>query len=237
MPEQYYYLLSGLPEIGELGDAPPITPADLLAFLDGSEKPLRVVEAIFLSDDLLQRDAFLSGEVETPETVVLTGEQVKDESPLPQELQLQTDSPRKIASDATWEAYFRYAAAVGKESCSLLSQWVGFEVTLRNEIALTRAQSLGLDGEEYVVARSLQDEDEHQTYSALVGEWSAAMGKSPLAAQRVLDTARWKWLQQNDAYFSFKIDELVVYAARLMLTWRWYRLGQAAEKLKRVEVN
>ena len=234
MSEQYYYLLSALPQLGELGEAPPIEASDFIALLQGSEVPLRVTEAILLSDDLLQREAFLSGEVDSPKTAVLTDEQARDEAPLPDYLQPSVDTPRKITGDATWEQYFRFAAEIGKQHSRLLSEWVSFEVTLRNQIALARAQSLGLEGQDYVVGGSL--ENEHENFSTLVNEWSAGMGRSPLAAQRVLDTARWEWLGDREAYFSFKIDELVVYAARLMLTRRWYRLGEAAKKTKNVEI-
>lgn len=229
MAERYYYLLSGLPQLGELGDAPPIDAGDLLSLLNGSEKPLRVVEAILLSDDLLQRDAFLSGETDSPETAVLTVEQAKDQAPLPEDLQPGEEVPRKIVSDAAWDAYFHYAANIGSCSCKLLSQWVSYEVTLRNQIARVRAQSLGLEVDSYTIAESL--DDEHENFSALIEEWSAAMVKSPLAAQRVLDTARWEWLNDRDAYFSFEIDELVVYAAKLMLARRWFRLREAEEKV------
>ena len=234
MSEQYYYLLSALPQLGELGEAPPIEASDFIALLQGSEKPLRVAQAVLLSDDLLQREAFVTGEVDSPETAVLTTEQARDEAPLPDFLQPTESIPRKIVADAIWEQYFRFAADIGNHHSCLLSDWVSFEVTLRNQIALTRAQSLGLEGQDYVVAGSL--ENEHDNFSTLVSEWSAAMGKSPLAAQRVLDTVRWEWLGQRDAYFSFTIDELVVYAARLMLTRRWHRLGEAEEKSKNVEV-
>ena len=220
--------------MGELGDSPPIDADDLLALLEGSEKPLRVIKAILLGDDLLQRDAFLSGEIDSPETVVLTADQAKNEAPLPDELQLHEEAPRKIASDATWEAYFQFAASVGKRSCKLLSDWVSYEVTLRNQLACARARSLKLEDDSYVIAESLENEDED--FAALINEWSAAMVKSPLAAQRVLDSARWDWLDKNDAYYSFTIDELGVYAARLMLTRRWFRLGEVEEKSKKIKV-
>jgi len=220
--------LSGLPQLGELGDSPPIDAAELLSLLQGSEKPLRIVEAILLSDDLLQRDAFLCGEIDSPDTAVLTTEQAKDQAPLPEELQLYEEVPRRIISDAMWEAYFQFAAEIGNSSCELLSDWVSFEVTLRNQIARGRAQSLGLESDRYVVAESL--DNAHEDFSTLINEWSAAMVKSPLVAQRVLDTARWEWLGERDAYFSFKIDELVVYAAKFMLARRWFRLGEAEAK-------
>jgi len=37
-------------------------------------------------------------------------------------------------------------------------------------------------------------------------------------------SARWAWLADNDAWFSFRDDELAVYAARLMLLHQWKRI-------------
>jgi len=60
----------------------------------------------------------------------------------------------------------------------------------------------------------------------VIAEWTAA--PDPLAGQRVLDQARWSWLKEHDAWFSFGGDELAVYAAKLMLIDRWHRVAAAA---------
>ncbi|KKK49244.1 hypothetical protein LCGC14_3137020, partial [marine sediment metagenome] len=68
MTGKNYYLLSFLPSLVTLGDQPPLSCADFLDRLSSldSPRPGQLGEAVFLSDDLLQREAFLVGELENP---------------------------------------------------------------------------------------------------------------------------------------------------------------------------
>jgi len=61
----------------------------------------------------------------------------------------------------------------------------------------------------------------------LLRAWTQA--STPLAGLRVLIEARWAWLAEHDAWFSFRDDELAAYAVRLMLLEQWRRLAQAGE--------
>ncbi|MCD4823223.1 MAG: DUF2764 domain-containing protein [Phycisphaerae bacterium] len=228
MSQQNIYLLSLLPSLDALGAPPSLSCAEFLGKLEDDADLLEMAEAVLLSDDLLQRDSYLAGEAEPPSPVVLTVAQVQDEMPLPEVLaaeeQLATD---KIPSDAVWASYFRYVAAVGEKRRSrFLERWAGYEVALRNAIAEARARTLELDPTAYLVAEEVASTSEN--FASTVSEWSAA--PNPLEGQRVLDAARWRWLMENDAYFSFGDDELVAYAAKLMLTVRWHRLHEAIEE-------
>ena len=150
---------------------------------------------------------------------------MRDEAPLPACLVVADTaaSARRVACDAVWEAYYRHVADVASRcACRLLAQWVGVEVALRNALARARAQALGLDGEDYVVADDLADDDADLT--SIVNDWSTA--RTPLAGLRVLDDARWRWLDENDQWFTFADDELAAYAIRIMLLSRWYRLTE-----------
>jgi hypothetical protein len=221
-----YYLVTALPALGDLGSPPPLAPADLVDHVRGAgARPL--VEAVFLSDDLLQRDAFLAGEAEEPEPAVLSAAQVQDEEPLPAYLAVEgEEAPGREgpATDAVWARYFRHAAAVARRQGSpFLEAWVAYEVALRKALAAARAKSLDLDPETYLVAADLEDDD--ADVSALVSEWTDA--ETPLEGLRVLDQARWQWLQDHDAHFTFADDELAAYAAKLTLLVRWHRLEQA----------
>ncbi|MFO8014702.1 MAG: DUF2764 family protein [Phycisphaerae bacterium] len=224
-----FYLVAALPTLGDLGSPPPIAPADLVDHVRAAgARPL--VETVFLSDDLLQRDAFLAGEADEPEPAVLSAAQVRDEEPLPAYLAVEAEeAPRREgpATDAVWARYFRHAAAVARrERSPFLEAWVGYEVALRNTLARARAKSLDLDPEPYLVAPDLAGDD--VDLSALVSEWTDA--ENPLEGLRVLDRARWQWLHDHDAHFTFADDELGAYAAKLMLLVRWHRLEQAEGK-------
>jgi hypothetical protein len=233
MAVRNYYLASALPSMGELGAAPPWTTAALLEHVRDAGGPAEVVAALLLGDDLLQRDALLAGEIEEAQTAVLTREQAADEAPLPSYLvpgggEDEDEDERaetvRHAGDAVWLAWFRHAAEVGRRHGSrFLQAWVAHEVALRNALATARAEALGLDPADYVVAKDLGATD--VDFSDLISDWAAA--PDPLAGQRVLDQARWSWLKEHEAWFSFDADEAAVYAAKLMLIDRWHRVGAA----------
>ena len=69
--------------MGELGRAPPLDPDQLLELLAPCPTARRVVEVLFLHDDLLQREGVVAGELSSVRPVVLTAAQIRNESPLP----------------------------------------------------------------------------------------------------------------------------------------------------------
>lgn len=224
MLDRYYYLAS-LPALGELGTEPPMGFCELLEHLTDSRARYELVACLFLLDDLVQREAFLAGEVEEVDPAVFSIQQARNESPLPEYLSVDTQADAKghlgVAADRLWDAYFHYAWRLAQRLNSrFLEAWVVFEVTLRNALVTARAKRLGLDANEYLVATDLALPGDE--LAGLVSEWSAA--PTPLAGQQVLLRGRWAWLAENDAWFSFRDDELAAYAARLMLLRQWERI-------------
>ena len=59
-----HYYITALPALGELGSMPPLRPSQLLEHVTDCPGPRALIEALFLFDDLLQREAFLAGEIE-----------------------------------------------------------------------------------------------------------------------------------------------------------------------------
>ena len=229
MAASKYYLVSALPALGDLGAPPPLAPADLREHVHESRRALALVDAILLGDDLLQRDAFLAREIDTPAPAVLNPAQVRNEEPLPPHLATEEDpaAAAHIASDAVWAAYFRHAAQVAAHQASpFLKAWVAYEVALRNALAAARARALGLEPADYVVPPDLGSPEEE--FGPLLAEWAA--GATPLDGLKVLDRARWQWLTDHEAWFSFADDEIAAYAAKLMLLVRWQRLAAGAPR-------
>ena len=223
-----YYRVSALPALGDLGTPPPLTPATLREHVADSRTAGALIDVILLESDLLEREAFLAGEIREVEPSVLSPAQVRNEEPLPEFLAAEEEpgGPR-VAADAVWAAYFRHAAATAARlSSSLLSEWIAFEVALRNALAAARARALELDPAGYLVTPDLGRSD--MDVSPIVIEWSAAA--DPLAGLRVLDRARWTWLAEHEAWFSFTDDELAAYAVKLMLLVRWRRLSAEARR-------
>ncbi len=223
MLDHYYYLAS-LPALGELGSEPSMGFAELLEHLENDRQRHELVGSLFLLDDLLQREAFLAGELEEADPAVFSIQQVRNESPLPEFLVSAPeadDSSRLVAADRLWEAYFRYVAQVAQRLGSrFLAAWAGYEVALRNALVAARAKRLGLDAADYLLAADLAAAGDEVTTA--VSEWTSA--PTPLAGQQSLLRARWDWLTAHDAWFTFSNDELAVYAARLMLLHQWQRM-------------
>lgn len=223
MARRYYFLLSSLPRLPELGEAPPMALQAFHGLVVQAPAALALIEAVLLEQDLLSREAALAGELERPEPVVLTAEQVSGTEPLPECLTGESPRPRRVAADATWEAYYRYSrrlATAGR--CEFVRRWVGFEVALRNALASARARALDLDPYEYLVAEEIADAD--APVAEIVSAWSAAA--DPLSALRVLDGRRWAWIDEHSRYFTFALDELAGYARKLVLVCRWHVLAR-----------
>lgn len=225
MSADTYYLVTSLPSLGRLGDSPEITPAEFVDHVSDDADAKALVDAILLSDDLRQRDAVIAGELPDPQPVVLTAEQLRDDVPLPDALVPDDgdNTPVAIAADSVWAAYFRHAAATAIRLHSpFLTDWVGYEVALRNALAETRARALDLSPDRYCVCEDLSDGS--VDLDGLLREWTSA--RDPLVGLKLLDEARWAWLHENDRWYSFSTDELAAYAAKLMLLNRWVRLSE-----------
>ncbi len=217
MSDDNIFLLSNLPGLWSIDDPPPVTLAELCSKCFGSTR--KVVQALALGDDLVQRDAVLSGETKDIEPSVLTAAQISGDEPLPSYLIPSEDT--LVPSDGIWAAWFRYLADLPSK-CEFIDAYVAFEVGLRNALVRARARALELDPAEYLVAPELGEE---HGFDAIVAEWSQA--PNPLMGQRILDQARWQFVAANDAWFSFSDNELAAYTVRLILMQRWHRLAKA----------
>lgn len=221
------YYITALPVLGELGSEAPLGRELMLQHVTDLPNAHALVTVLFLEDDLLEREAFLAGEIKEVRPVVLTETQTRNESPLPDYLvsSLEGESAT-LTSDRLWEAYFGYAMGVAEEQGSeFLAAWVRDEVGRRNALAAARARRLGLREADYLVAVELGEGAEE--YQNLVAEWLAAA--NPLAGLQLLMADRWSWLGRHDRWFTFANDELAAYAARLMLLERWQRVARQAE--------
>ena len=228
MPEKLYYEITALPTLGPLGSEPSLRPAELLARLAHAPQAHRLLEALLLSDDLLQRESVQAGETEHPEPIVLSEAQLRGELPLPDSLQPEPGQREpRVPADALWQRYYRHTAELAEAGSSgFLADWVQYEVGLRNAMVAARAKALDLEPSEYTVCEDLGREE--QLYDAAVSEWAAAA--DPLAGLRALDRRRWEWIESAAPSYSFEVDEILAYAAKLMLLSRWERLEAAAER-------
>lgn len=223
-----HFYIAMLPALGELGGSAPMGLADLLEHVAGRQGWREQLEAMALLDDLLQRESLLAGQIEEAELAVLSLQQAHGEAPLPSFLETPTAGNRTTAlqSDLLWERYFRYAHRLARARGSrFLGRWIEFEIALRNAVAATRAKRLGLEPSDYQVAADLAASDEE--LASTLSEWEAA--RTPLDGLRVMLRARWSWLDRHDAWYSFSVDELLAYAARVMVLQQWRRIEETED--------
>ena len=228
---RHEYLLSVLPSLEPIGSVPPMGKTAFLEQVIGSKGPVRSVEILLLSDDLMQYQALLAEEIEKDriDLAILSLDKAEDESVLPDFLLPEVTSEgdekenenERATTDQIWARFFHHAAKVAKrEHSPFLKAWIGFEVGLRNALVTARARKLELDPETYLVAPELADKN--VDYSSIISAWSSA--SDPRTAQEILDKARWNWLEEHEGWYSFSDCEIEAYAAKLVLLHRWRRI-------------
>ncbi len=224
---RYDYLLSALPGLDTFGANPPMSKQDLLDRLSEAEGPVQTVQVLLLMDDLVQREAIMSGELPADQAgfSVLSEVDADNIPVLPAYLLPESGSENqdtaRLNVDAIWRTFFMHAWATAQRSGSpFLKAWVKFEVGLRNALAATRAHALELDPLAYQVTPELADSS--ADFASALAAWSSAL--DPLSALEALDKARWEWMEDNSKWYSFQAQELEAYAAKLVLLHRWRRL-------------
>ncbi len=108
---------------------------------------------------------------------------------------------------------------------SSLKQWVGFEVALRNELARSRAARKKIDPLKFLRPGDFtQAQISHVALTAL-------RSTSILEAEKILDQARWDFLEDLSRGHYFDFDALLVYGLKLKILERWDKI-QKADKEK-----
>lgn len=102
-----------------------------------------------------------------------------------------------------------------------LNRWVNFEVALRNELVRSRAARKKVDPLKFI---RLPDNPEMQiTHTAL----AAYRSTSILEAEKILDQARWDFLESLSLGHYFDFDTLLIYALKLKILERWETIQKA----------
>lgn len=230
MGNSHFYLLSSLKGLVEFGSPPPIGKSAFIAKVGACRGPKAAVEALLLGDDLLQREAVLSGEIEAEEAdlAVLSASEVTGVEAWPSVLPSDGSSagkerPYAAAVDGIWEAYFHHVARIANALNSrFLGEWVTHEVGLRNAMVRIRAEVLGLDAGPYLVAKDLGSPMSH--FHKELDAWKRA--SDPLEALESLERSRWQRLTEQEPWYAFCDDEVVAYGAKLLVLIRWHRITQ-----------
>ncbi|OPY39128.1 MAG: hypothetical protein A4E35_00362 [Methanoregula sp. PtaU1.Bin051] len=104
---------------------------------------------------------------------------------------------------------------------SLIRQWIAFDTALRNELVKMRAARKRLEPKTY-----LRPENFTGSLSLPTG-MAAILSASPLDAEKALDEARWKALDELATGHYFDLDFLITYAIKLRILERWEKIRRA----------
>lgn len=102
-----------------------------------------------------------------------------------------------------------------------LKKWVIFEVALRNELVRARASRQKADPLKFI--RLPDFPDMQISHTAL----AAYRSTSILEGERILDEARWNFLESLSLGHYFDFDILLIYALKLKILERWEKIQQA----------
>ena len=119
-------------------------------------------------------------------------------------------------------------SACGENSYSLeaqgskgLGQWVNFEITLRNELVHARAARKKIDPLKFL---HLPDSPQAQISHVAMAAYRST---SILEAEKILDQARWSFLEDLSLGHYFDFDYLLVYGLKLKILERWDEIQKA----------
>jgi len=101
-----------------------------------------------------------------------------------------------------------------------------FDTLLRNELVFLRAARKKVLPEKYIKAIA-----SYPGLSIHHIAQSAHRNPNPLEAEKILDLARWDFLDELAMGHYFDLDFLIVYGLKLLILQRWVRIDQADKEV------
>ena len=100
-----------------------------------------------------------------------------------------------------------------------MREWKRFDISLRNEIARSRAVRKAKDAFAYI-----RGEDSTDPFTAPFARWVTSQD-SPLEAELSIDQKRWNKIEELKKGHYFDIDFLIAYMLELQILERWERIN------------
>lgn len=110
-----------------------------------------------------------------------------------------------------------------------LKKWLAFETILRNELVKIRSSRKKADPAKYL----REDAHPESVYASHIAI-NACRKSSVLDAEKTLDLDRWRYLEELSIGHYFDIDVMIIYACKLLLLEKWYKI-RSAEANKMLE--
>ncbi|MFH1478803.1 MAG: DUF2764 family protein [Candidatus Omnitrophota bacterium] len=106
-----------------------------------------------------------------------------------------------------------------KEEPQALREWKAFEISLRNELARSRAAKRSHDPEKHIKGEHYFD-----PFTAHFAQWAVNQDDAR-DTELSIDRFRWEKLEDLEKCHYFDIDRIVVYALKLKIIERWHVIG------------
>jgi len=116
---------------------------------------------------------------------------------------------------------YQDAHCLNNVSGNTLEQWKNFEVALRNELARSRAARKKIDPLKFI---RLPDFPEARISHVALAAYRST---SILEAEKILDQARWDFLENLNFGHYFDFDYLIIYTLKLKILERWEKIQKA----------
>ncbi len=112
---------------------------------------------------------------------------------------------------------------------AVLRAWASFERTLGNELAKVRAARQHKDAARYLRGDAQAYLPGDAGVQTSVTHLALAASRHPdiLESERMLDAARWEWLETWSLGHYFDTEALVLYGLKLLILERWQRIREA----------
>ncbi|MBM3250405.1 MAG: DUF2764 family protein [Candidatus Omnitrophica bacterium] len=112
----------------------------------------------------------------------------------------------------------------------VIRAWLDFDTALRNELVRIRA------GRKKAAAQKYLRPDGYAGPAIYHIALAAHRNPSPLEGERLLDEARWNYLEELSFGHYFDLDFLIVYMFKLLILERWQRIHSADKETLLKEV-
>lgn len=112
-----------------------------------------------------------------------------------------------------------YKSAIKNKTVEM---WLGFDTALRNELVKLRARDRHIEPAKYL--RGVKQQVDSEAVRVAI---SAHRSPSLIDAEKMLDEARWKALDEFVQGHYFDTEIIIAYAYKLTLLERWERINSA----------
>lgn len=114
-----------------------------------------------------------------------------------------------------------HAEDLSQQKSKTIQKLLGFEISLKNELVKLRAARKKVAPEKYLKPNGYAGISIYRIAVA------AQRNPSPLEAERILDQARWNFLDELAIGHYFDLDFLIIYALKLLILGRWEKINKA----------